>query len=228
MKWTAIPAGALNAAELRLRVALGYEASDVVDRINKDPAFTLSLSRLMARGEVPPPTNWIKKDGIIHFTVESTGRNGHDWSVRLHQAGFEKSGNAEETLRSTKFTPSIGVYKIAVMPIPVSLHRAFSMGEILNHTEKKGLTKRPPADVACLIREQFLDIELREMGLGSIMVMHEGICNSAGDDVLLAVEVGRGNEERPRLGDYELVPDTQIFFSRPATPIGFAFLDPEN
>jgi len=38
-KWTEIPAGELNAAEQRLRVALGEEASAVVERINNDPLF---------------------------------------------------------------------------------------------------------------------------------------------------------------------------------------------
>ena len=39
MKWTEIPAGEFHAAEQRLRVALDDEASNVVKRINTDPAF---------------------------------------------------------------------------------------------------------------------------------------------------------------------------------------------
>lgn len=228
MKWTDIPAGELHAAEQRLRVALGYEASDIVGRINQDSAFTLSLSRLMARGEVPPPSNWTEKDGIIYFTVESTGRNGHDWSVRLHQVGFEKSADAEETLRSPDFKPGLGTYKIAVMRSPTPSHRALSMGDMLKHAEKKGLTKKPPVDVGCLIREKFLDIELREMGLGSIMVMHEGIRNDDGYGVLLTVDAGRSKAGGPFLGGYELVPQPWSPIAHTATPIGFAFLDPEN
>lgn len=227
MKWTAIPSGALHAAESRLRVALGYEASGVVDRVNQDPAFTLQLARLMARGKVPPPTNWTEKDGIIYFTVESTGRIGPGWSALLQNAGYEKSRDAEYLLRSPDFKPGNGVYKIAVMRSPTPLHRALSMGDVLKHAEKKGLTKKPPVDAACLIREKFLDIELREMGLASIMVMHEEIRNDDAYGVLLTVDVGRSEVEGPYFGSYELVPHTWSPITHPG-PIGFAFLDPEN
>jgi len=39
MRWTEIPAGDLHAAEQRMRVALGENASAVVERINNDPLF---------------------------------------------------------------------------------------------------------------------------------------------------------------------------------------------
>ncbi len=219
-----MPAGKLHAGQQRLKEALGYEASDVIERLVIDPEFTLSLARLMARGEVPPPTNWGEEDGIIYFTVESKALGGLDWITRLKKAGIESNASTKEVLQSPQFIPGLGTYKIAVIPSTLLGRTPISIATVLEYAAKRGLKRRPPVDVGCLIREQFLDVEIREMGLASIITMHEGVKDDDEYYHLLSADVGKSDSGGPYLGTHECGTHTWSIIGRPG-PIGFAFLE---
>ncbi|MDD2646868.1 MAG: hypothetical protein PHN36_02735 [Patescibacteria group bacterium] len=65
MKWTQVPAGDLNAAEQRLRVAFGDNADQIVNRINADPAFVDRLATFATAGGFTPTTSQERARAIM-------------------------------------------------------------------------------------------------------------------------------------------------------------------
>jgi hypothetical protein len=138
---------------------------------------------------------WTEKDGMIYFSVTSDGTSGPDWITRLEGKGFQLSKWTKDVLNSSDFRPS---------PSGTTHNCAVLRGELFsdeNRITKKiraeaGRRKfgKPNAEVACLIRENFSDDEIKAMGLWWLVTMHEPINDSVGGPDLLGArryDVGR-------------------------------------
>ncbi|MFW0837448.1 MAG: hypothetical protein ACKKL5_00400 [Candidatus Komeilibacteria bacterium] len=129
---------------------------------------------------------WIEKDGIIHFSVTSDGTTGPERIKRLEDKGFCISDFAKRLLNSSEFKPTNGI----TAEVAVLKGDLFSDGDritkkIRAYAKKQKFTI-PNAEIACLIREQFTDEDIKVMGLSWIIAMHEPIKDSDGDPSLLS------------------------------------------
>lgn len=163
------------------------------------------------RGEIAVSESarkWREQDGVIYFSVISDGTTGNEWIARLKKKGFRISARAKSVLRSPDFKPTSGVTtEVAVLRGMLfnTNHRVTK--KIRVEADKRKLEKSN-AEVACLIREKFMDEEIEVMGLCRIAVMHELIKDSDGDPFSLCVclqDVGFHNGRR--LDAYHDSPD---------------------
>jgi hypothetical protein len=149
------------------------------------------------RGELlvsEPARSWREKDGVIYCTVTSDGTTGEDWIKRLESKGFRVGDYAKSVLCSEKFKPTKGV----TTEIAVLLGRLFEDDDRITKKIRAEANKRnlgkPNAEVACLIREKFMDKEIKAMGLWGIVAMHEPAFDFGGVPGLLGA--GRDDEGR--------------------------------
>lgn len=162
-----------------------------------------------------PVRRFTEKDGVITFTVTSDGTTGLDWIARTEKKGNRVGDYAKQVLQSKDFQPTIGVtYQVKVLKGELFSDENRITQKIRQEAKKRKL-ETPNAEVACLIRENFSDKELEQMGLWYIVVMHEPIKDSDGHPRLL--DVHRDYDGR-WLGSY--YGDTGRRWSRGS---GFAF-----
>ena len=174
------------------------------------------------RGELSvsePTRSWREEDSVIYFSVTSDGTTGEEWITYLEGKGFRVSDYAKSILRSPDFkpTPAGTMYHIAVLK-----GELFSDDNRITKNIRAEAKKRkfitPHPEVACLIRDQFSDEDIKAMGLWYITAMHEPIV-SAGDPFLL--DVARGAGGRWLGADYGM-PDDRWYRAN-----GFAFAVPQ-
>ena len=126
-----------------------------------------------------------EENGVIRFLVTSDGTTGPEWIERLERKGFRVGGHTKSILRSPDFKPTSGVtIEIAVLKGELFEGDDRTTENVRVEAGRRGLMA-PNAEVACLIREKFSDKEIKEIGLWSIIVMHEPIEDSDGDSCLL-------------------------------------------
>lgn len=125
--------------------------------------------------------NWREQDGTIYFSVTSDGMTGPHWIRRLTNKGFwVDDEGAQGALCSKGFRPTVGVLtKIAVLSGTfkkdnLKMRDVYNMQDVYLEAKRRKL-KKPNAEVACLIREMFIDEEIKAMGLNSIITVHEPI-----------------------------------------------------
>ncbi|PCI19203.1 hypothetical protein COB64_04140 [Candidatus Wolfebacteria bacterium] len=135
---------------------------------------------------IKPEKRWREEDGILHLTLApSDGTTGPEWINRLKDDGHKVSDYAQQVLNSDDFKPTKGVtYNLAIIKGEKFEDSHRITKNIRKMADNKGYIK-PNAEVACLIREQFSNEELEEMGLIWIVAMHEPIKDSDGDPRLL-------------------------------------------
>jgi hypothetical protein len=176
------------------------------------------------RGEITvsePIRAWREQDGVIYFSVTSDGTTGHDWISRLEKKGFRLSDYAKSILRSSDFKPTSGITtEIAVLKGELFSDNDRITKKICNEAYAGTLTQTrklsdPNPEVACLIRENFSDKELEDMGLYWIVTMHNPINDSGGDPSLLGADRSGGGLW---LGTYYGRPDIRCHRAS-----GFAF-----
>jgi|GEM_PF-2842041 len=149
-----------------------------------DPRFTVELGdAIRAKGGVDRAigamnheffsTNyWYEKDGVIYLTVLADGTTGEQWVKRLEYKGFRLGSHARNLLLSRDFRISCaGSRKIAVLKGQLFLDEERFGNKIYDKAKLMNLLI-PNTDIGCLIREQFTDKELEEMGLRYIVTMH--------------------------------------------------------
>lgn len=102
-----------------------------------------------------------------HFTFvlpPTDGTSGVEWITRLEDKGFSVDGYAKSVLRSLDFKPTTGI-RTEVTLLKGSL---FESKERTIENIRKEETKRawvtPNAEIACLIRENFTNKEVKAMG----------------------------------------------------------------
>jgi len=170
-----IETGQLNALVKNLMLQMGIsDPQEAVRKINSGEWIVSKRARF-----------WQEKDGVIYFSVTSDGTTGPEWIERLGKKGFQIEDYAKILLRSDDFKPTSGVtYIITVLKGEMFFVNDRITKNICAEADKKGFTK-PNAEVACLIRENFSDKEIKAMGLWWVVVMHEPIKDSVGDSGLL-------------------------------------------
>ena len=176
-----------------------------------------AIKFLQGKLSVSEPTrNWREQDGVIYLSVTSDGTTGSEWIKRLKKKGFRLSDCAKSVLRSPDFKPTSGVKTdVAVLTGTLFADNDRITWKICAEAEERTLSK-PNAELACLIREQITNEEIEQMGLLSIIVMHEPINDSAGVPGLLDANRGSGGR---LLDAYDGMPGSR--WSRAA---GFAFV----
>ena len=129
---------------------------------------------------------WEEKDGVIYFSVTSDGTTGPQWIKRLESKGFRlMSDYAKQVLCSPDLKPTTGIVSnIRVLKGELFKDSDRITKNIRNEANKRKLTT-PNAEIACLIRENFSDNDIKAMGLVWIIIMHEPINDSDGDPRLL-------------------------------------------
>ena len=134
-----------------------------------------------------PPRSWREQDGIIYFSVTSDGTTGPEWIKRLKDKGFCISDYAKALLNSSDFKPTSGITtEIAVLKGMLFSDSERITKKIRAYADKQDLTT-PNAEIACLVREQFTDKDIKAMGLYWVIIMHEPINDSDGGPRLFAV-----------------------------------------
>ncbi len=140
------------------------------------------------RGEIAvsePARRWREHDGVIYLSVISNGMTGPQWIEHLEKLGFRLSKWAKDVLNSPDFKPTNGViYEIAILKGMLFENSDRITKKIRAEADRRKLTT-PNAEIACLIRANFSDSEIEEMGLIWIVAMHEPIKDSDGNPLLL-------------------------------------------
>jgi hypothetical protein len=137
----------------------------------------------------PAPTrSWREEDGVIYFSVTSDGTTGEEWVTRLESKGFRVGGYAKSVLRSPDFKPTEGITtEVAVLKGMLFEDNDRITKKIRAEADKRKLAK-PNAEVACLIREKFGDLEIEAVGLLWIVAMHAPLKDSDGYPHLLRAD----------------------------------------
>lgn len=121
---------------------------------------------------------WREEDGKIYFSVVSDGTTGPEWIERLKKNGCKVEESAKNILRSNGFNPTIGgITTVVVLKNELFEENDRNTKNIRVEADKRNFVK-PNAEIACLIREKFLDKEIEDMGISTIVVMHEPIKDS--------------------------------------------------
>jgi hypothetical protein len=162
-----------------------------------------------------PTRKWFEKEGVIYFSVTSDGTTGEEWIKRLEDKGFRVVDYTKSVLRSPDFKPTNGVTtEVALLKGMLFKDSNRITKEIRAKAADRKL-ETPNAEIACLIREQFTDEEIKAMGLTWIVVMHEPIKDSEGDPDLLC------------MGGYDDGRCLYVYYDKPHASLnregGFAF-----
>lgn len=134
-------------------------------------------------------------DGTIDFVLPPTdGTTGEQWIKRTEKKGNHISDFAKQVLLSKGFKPTTGVtYTVKVLKGSFFSDSCRTTKNILAEAKKYKLSNIN-AEAACLIREYFMDEELRAMGLLHIVVMHDPIKHSDGSRWLLVARLDGGGQ----------------------------------
>ncbi len=149
------------------------------------------------RGELvvsEPVQRWRKDaDGVIRFTVVSSGFTPQQWAEHFKEKGIQIGDCASQLLFSPSFKTTNGVrYNVAVLPGAMFKDDNRVTQNIRNEAGNHKLTK-PEMELACLIRDTFTDEEVRKMGLKWIITMHEAVKDSDGSPSQLGTVCDGGN-----------------------------------
>lgn len=173
----------------------GLTAGQLNAIVKKLGGHDMALRFLRDELSVSEPTrSWREEDGVIYFSVTSDGTTGEGWITRLEGNGFRVGDYAKQVLRSPDFKPTSGVTtEVAVLRGCLFEDNDRITKKIRTEAANRKL-ETPNAEIACLIREQFTDEEIKAMGLWYIVAMHEPINDSDGDPSLFTS--GPGGVER--------------------------------
>jgi hypothetical protein len=116
---------------------------------------------------------FIGEDGRHRLPVVSDGTGGPDWIERLRDQSFSVMVSAEGLLRSVDFQ-SVGPdgSQAVVLKMPEQLLGRWSLKAARDLAEQLGFST-PQPEVACLMREQVSDDDVRDMGLRCMLVAHQ-------------------------------------------------------
>ena len=156
------------------------------------------------RKENPWPKKWREEHGVFYFSVtspthrellscldpneikEANNPLGEAWIKRLQGNDFHVGYHAKILLRSLDFKPTNGVTtEVAILPEFLFWDEPCVQKKVYAEAKKRKLSKKPNADLACLICEKFTNEDIQEMGLLCIYVMHEPITGDGGFPTLL-------------------------------------------
>lgn len=114
----------------------------------------------------------------------------------MEAKGFKLSKWAKDLLNSPDFTSCEKgkIYEIVILPGKLFLDGERTTKNILAEGDKRGLShgSELSTEVACLIRENCSDEQIKKMGLNWLVTMHELIKDSVGALFLLSTDWVRG------------------------------------
>jgi hypothetical protein len=186
-------------------------------------------------------TKYFERKGVFYFTAVSNGMTYKEWIQHFDAEGIVISTEAGDKGRIESLEAK-GIYVDSKMKtersLPINRLKSSKKGtvhriaiikgdffsdndrftlQILKEADKRNF-KKPDPEIACLIRDIFNDGEMKEMGLDTIIVMHEPIRDTSGVLCLLGLDAIYGT---PRFGTYP----GGVEYSWP-NRCGFAFLAP--
>lgn len=162
----------------------GYGEPREIIEYEGTPEYQRAVAAMVAQSPAPA---WREENGVIRFSVTSDGTTGSQWIERLRGAGFRVNKHVQYALTSKDFIPTSGVtYEVGVLKGTIFDAYERDTPNIRAEAQKRGLTT-PNMEVACLIRGNFRDEDIKVMGLGWIAIMHEPIKDPVRDPMLLAV-----------------------------------------
>lgn len=182
------------------------------------------IKNLKLASPAEPIRSWHEKDGVIYFSLSRCLFGGEGWISYFGVEGVRMSDNTKSILYSDGFKLThnepieIAVLKDTLFATDDDLTVKNIRAEAYKGTFTQGRKLFDPnADVACLIRQEFGDNEIKAMGVWWIVTMHEPIEDSDGNLSLL--NANRGCDRVGHcLGQYDGRPD--FSYSRDS---GFAF-----
>jgi hypothetical protein len=130
-------------------------------------------------------------DGVIRFALVSNGFTGDQWIKNFKVKGFPPHTYVERVFQHQDFvpTPAGTVHNIAVLPGKLYSCNGRITKDIRADAKRRKMTD-PHPEVACLIREMFSNQDIKEMGLGWIITMHEPIPDFVGNPRVLGTCAG--------------------------------------
>ncbi|MBU1557732.1 hypothetical protein KKC45_02115 [Patescibacteria group bacterium] len=150
-------------------------------------------AKAFLRGELvvsEPVQRWTTdSDGLIRFKLTGLGFTGPEWISRLESKGHELSTWAKDILSSSNFVSCEKgkVYNLTVLPGKLFSDEERKTKNIRVEADHRGLIhgENLPTEIGCLIRENFTNEEIKQMGLNWLVTMHEPVKDSDGDPFLL-------------------------------------------
>jgi hypothetical protein len=147
----------------------------------------VNVTGVNERGFRANPPTWYEEDGVIYFSVVSDGTLYANWIKRLEFIGYRLGNEAKVILRSLNSLPTSGkVFKLAVIK---GVHFKEEERTTINvrafASERKFGIIEPEA--VCLIRKNFQDEDLAEMGLFWMVGMHNQV-DVGGEPRLLGLD----------------------------------------
>lgn len=189
-----VKSGALNALVKNIMKQMGIaDPHEAIRRVNSGE-WVVFKSLPKWREENNSLPKWREENNIIRFRITSNGMTGEEWIGYFKENGYNVSDYAKSILLSSDFQPTNGiVYEMAVIKGDLFNDQDRTTNNIRAEAGKRKFEK-PNAETACLIRKDFSDNDLKDMGLYWIIAMHEPINDSVGDPSLLGAyrfDVGR-------------------------------------
>lgn len=127
-----------------------------------------------------------EKNGIIRSKVIANGWTGPEWEKFYDENGYQLTDDTRKFLNSPDFKPT---------PAGTIVHFAVLKGDLFadNHRTTENIRakarklkfKKANHDLACLIRKEFTNEEIKEMGIWVIVGMSDTIDISGGGPRLL-------------------------------------------
>lgn len=152
-----------------------------------------TLAELLNRALCPPAPvrRWREENGVIRFELTANGWSGKQWVdyFKINGVGIGEYGRQVLLSSDFKVTPAGTVVKVAVLKGEIFSDSDRVTGKIRDYaTEPQRKLATPNTDLACLVRKDLTNKEVREMGLYWIVGMSEPVKDSGGGPVLLYLD----------------------------------------
>ena len=116
---------------------------------------------------------WTEENGVITLDVRSDGTTGPEWVMRLEKLGYQLNADVKKLLRSPEyFIPTTGVQTIVrVLRRELFTGTLDALEKIRYFARTRMACSDATPEVACLVREKLVDMELEFMSFWSIVVV---------------------------------------------------------
>lgn len=132
----------------------------------------------------------IDEDGVIHISVTGLGLSGFEMKKHLVSEGHGISDWAEQLLDSPDYVPceKNKVYNLTILPGKLFSDAGRTMKNARVAGDRRGLIhgKNLPTEIGALIRLNFTNDEIEQMGFKWLITIHESVEDSDGGPGLLS------------------------------------------
>lgn len=149
--------------------------------------------RLINSGEwvvSKPVRRWVvDPDGVIRFSVVGLGLSGPEMEKHLVSKGHENSDYAKHILNSPDYVPCEKgkVYNLVILPGKLFSDEERTTENIRDEGDRRNLIygENLPTEIGALVRLNFTNKEIEQMGLAWLVAMHKPVKDSDGNPTLL-------------------------------------------